>query len=141
MDKLTKILQDHRELGQSIEFFGKFLDAFIKKEMPDYLKRFQRFHAHMLAHFRLEEEGIFSFALQNGGPQEKQLARELQEDHRRILDMLAKFDNLLVSYNNQSEAKHTMDIVDIDKELFKAIYIHAQKEELQLFPALKKYAG
>lgn len=141
MDKLTRESNEHGRIVESMVFFERFLEAFTSNEAPDYIERLHRFSdEYIVNHFKFEEEEIFPYVLKAGGEEEKKLVQSLQEEHVRILETLAEFQDLVSFYDAQPDREQVKKIITSSEVVISMILVHAQKEDKYLFPALERYA-
>ena len=84
---------------------------------------------------------LFPVVLQKGDAQEKQLVRQLREEHPRIRRDAAGFRDLVCDYASDPKEGRVLEITDANRKLVELIVAHAQREEEELFPVLRKYAA
>jgi len=135
MDKLTKLVLEHGEIAESIALYEKSLPAF-----SSYTENFIQFLDEYIAkHFKFEEEEIFPLILKKGTPQEKAFIEEFEKEHRQVLDIVNQFYSLVSKYGTQPSGAPYNELRDLIKKIIQATLAHANREDLELFPLLKKY--
>ncbi len=140
MDKLTKESQEHGEIFESLTFFKKSLEVFANSETSDYIEKFQKFiDMYIVAHFEFEENELFPAILKNGTMKEKHLIRELQLEHDRTLGKVDQFKDLISSYGYQPIGVQIKEIIKQSRGIIEMMLQHTRKEDMELFPMLKKY--
>jgi hemerythrin-like domain-containing protein len=140
MDKLTREVHEHDQIVEAMAFFENFLKTITSDDVDHYLARLHQFSdEYIVEHFRFEEQEIFPLILQQGSPEERAFIRELQEDHRKILALLAEFIKVISSYRDHPNKEEVKNIIKSSETVVSQVIIHARKEDEKLFPALKKY--
>lgn len=140
MDKLLKEAKEHGEIFEEMTLFKKSLATLSCKQAPNCLKKIKAFFATYIGgHFRFEEKKIFPQLFKICNSKEKNLIRQLQLEHIKILDKLDKMNNLLQK-NKRSLGKNQVDkLLEVSKKVIALTLLHARKEDTRLFPVLKKY--
>jgi hemerythrin-like domain-containing protein len=140
MDKLTRESKEHGKIIEAMAFFEKFIEAFTNEKVPDYIERLHQFSdEYIVKHFQFEEEELFPLILKVGDAEESRLVQELQEEHVRILEVLAEFNDIISLYESQPNREQVKGIVKLSEGVISMVLNHARKEDKQLFPAVKKY--
>jgi hemerythrin-like domain-containing protein len=140
MDKLTRESNEHGKIVESMAFFKKFLEAFTNEKDPNYIEKLHQFSdEYIVKHFKFEEEEIFPFILKGGDAEESRLVQELHEEHVQILEALTEFNDMISSYASQPNREQIKEILKLSEGVVNMVLDHAQKEDKQLFPALRKY--
>jgi hemerythrin-like domain-containing protein len=135
VDNLLKEAQGHEKIYESLALFEKSLNTF-----PGNFENFNDFiNTYIVEHFKFETKNLFPIVLTSGTQEEKDLVRELQEEHRKILILCRQFHSLIDQHGLQPTGTHYNEVKDNQKNIIESILVHAQKEDDNFFPILKKY--
>lgn len=113
-------------LEQSFEDCGfKQFQAFLAENIPD--------------HFQFEEDHWFPIIDKEGTPAEIEFIQGLVGEHRLILQAIREYDSLLAQLEAVIKPVNNESLVKLKDQISQSLFGHAQKEDLELYPILKKY--
>ncbi len=140
MDKLTKEAQAHGKIFETVAFYRKALAKIPYAKTHNTVIEIEQFFADYIPpHFKFEEEEIFPTILEKGTDEEKKLVKDLQQDHDLVLKKLNQFKEVSSKCNSESDKGQIDEAINLSKDIMQLIMDHAQKEDMALFPLLKKY--
>jgi iron-sulfur cluster repair protein YtfE (RIC family) len=139
VDPLKRMIKDHEEVSEYLEYLKEALDFLAQKESYDKLKAMKEFfQRNVTAHFKFEEEAIFPALLVGFATQEViKLILELQREHGTILKELEEFYK--ITSEIFSGAERTEELLALGKKLLDNLLGHAKKEDKKLLPILKEH--
>jgi len=141
MEKIIKIAQEHEEYTKIMSLIKKSLKTISNDEGLSLFEELKQFiDEYLVVHFEFEENEFFTTILMIGSAEEKQVIRELQQEHVRILDKVAQFNDLFFSDGYRSkDLLKIMETHRCSQEVISSVIQHARKEDKELIPVLKKY--
>ena len=139
MDILTKLVSEHKEVGERMSFFKQSISVIDAEKTPNYVRDLSKFfQEYILAHFEFEESQIFPTVLTIGALEEKHLIRILQQEHISILDKFDKFRDAILHSGFHLDVNQMDELVSLAREIIEMQVNHAHKEDEELYPILKK---
>lgn len=139
MDILTKLVSEHKGVGERMSFFKQSISVIDAGKTPNYVRDLSKFfQEYILAHFEFEESEIFSVVLTIGALEEKHIIRILQQEHISVLDKLDKFRDAILRSGFHLDANQLNELVFLAREIIDMQVNHAHKEDEELYPILKK---
>lgn len=140
IDKLTKEAQAHGEIFESVALFKKELAEIDKgRKCNSIIKIGNFFEDTIPEHFEFEEEEIFPSILEKATVDEIKLIEDLRQEHVDVLKKLDQFKKISSECGPESDEKQIDTAMNFSREILQIINDHAYKEDIKLFPLLKKY--
>jgi hemerythrin-like domain-containing protein len=130
MDVLTKMSLEHGDIYESLAMFKKLSEVAPEdngSQKAAGLKLF--FNDLILTHFSYEEANVLPVVAKFGDEAEKSLVEEIKQEHTAMLGKIRELEALAAGSGFLDKA---MDILTL-------LLRHANKEDLRLYPAFKKY--
>lgn len=141
MDVIEKLIAGHREVREEIDILNKLVkmsnsDAFA---WDDVFKISNFFEKEVKEHFRLEEIVLFP-VMKNVLPlSEQNILTEIKDDHKPILEKFDDFKKMAERHKKISSKNSREDFVNSSKAIIDSFIPHAKKEDIKLFPLVRKY--
>lgn len=141
MDVIEKLIAGHRETKEEIDLLDKLVklsnsDAFA---WDDVFKISIFFEKEVKEHFRLEEMVLFP-VMKNVLPlSEQNILTEIKDEHKPILVKLDDFKKMAERHKKISSKNSREDFVNSSKAVIDLLIPHAKKEDIKLFPLVRKY--
>lgn len=140
MDKLTKEAQSHGEILEAVALFKKELAEVYKgKKYNSIIKIGNFFEDTIPEHFEFEEEEIFPSILEKATVNEIKFIEDLRQEHIDVLKKLDQFKKISSECSPESDGKQIDTAINFSREILQIINDHAYKEDVKLFPLLRKY--
>ena len=136
MDKFTLESLKH---GVIFEWLTTFKGTMDSMEGADFW-RFRGFlDDYIYDHFQFEESKWFNMIRQKGDSEEIAFARKLELQHEQILDLISSYKESLPENAGECDLSQQEKLLNLKNKIVHELLEHAQNEDLELFPILKKY--
>ena len=136
MDKFTLESLKH---GVIFEWLTTFKGAMNSMESADFWKFKNFLDDYIYDHFQFEESKWFHMIRQKGNSEEIAFARELELQHEQILNLISSYNESLPENAGECGLLQQEKLLNLRDKIVHELLEHAQNEDLELFPILKKY--
>ncbi len=139
-DPLKELIDDHKDISEYVEDFGKILTFLHDEKAKNRLESVRTFMSENLReHFRFEEEVVFPAVLLHvATPESVKLILELQKEHGAMLETIDECLPVVFGLDSPADkAMHDRMEVDIRKIVSRKL-AHASKEDDKLLPIIEQ---
>lgn len=141
MDVIEKLIAGHRETKEEVDLLDKLVkmsnsDAFA---WDDVFKISEFFEKEVKEHFRLEEVVLFPVMKNILHGSEQNILTEITDEHKPILGKFDNFKKMAERHKKISSKNSREDFVSSSRAIIDSLIPHAKKEDVKLFPLVRKY--
>ena len=137
MDYFTQVAMVHGNIYESLAAF-KIMEETAQAFWPEYVEKSREFFNVLLVpHFEYEEQFIFPVMLRDGTTEEKEITRQLIDEHNEILTLIDQY-RVFLKDEAVTPPVGTHEL-PLRQEIYRLILDHTRKEDLLFYPNIKKY--
>ncbi|MFH1368501.1 MAG: hemerythrin domain-containing protein [Elusimicrobiota bacterium] len=141
MDVIENLIAGHREVFEKKDLLAKLAasinnDAFFWDNVPK-IQVF--FNKEVKQHFELEEKVLFPEMKKIVPKEDQGKIAEIENEHKPILEIIAQLDGAMEEHSKNPNKSTRERVADVAGRLMEKLIPHAQKEDAELFPMVRKY--